>query len=136
MAIVALKSINRTIEFLSFINSFYIDNLTSYELNSSLGLKFIKNNFSEIPIPFENKYNWYVIFELSFNKKIDINHEIEDLLEKALKKNLILDAIKPQNIKQLNNIWKTRELLSYAQKKDGPSIKHDISLPISKIPIF
>ena len=136
LAIVALKSINRTIEFLSFINSFYIDNLTSYELNSSLGLKFIKNNFSEIPIPFENKYNWYVIFELSFNKKIDINHEIEDLLEKALKKNLILDAIKPQNIKQLNNIWKTRELLSYAQKKDGPSIKHDISLPISKIPIF
>ena len=28
------------------------------------------------------------------------------------------------------------EIDSYAQKKNGPSIKHDISLPISKIPIF
>ena len=41
-----------------------------------------------------------------------------------------------ENISQYENIWKTREFISYAQKKDSPSIKHDISLPISKIPKF
>ena len=61
---------------------------------------------------------------------------MDRVLEKALEKKNIMNAIKPQNIKQINNIWKTREWLSFAQKKDGPSIKHDISIPISKIPIF
>ena len=53
-----------------------------------------------------------------------------------MRKKNILDAVKPQSIAQSNNIWKTREWLSYAQKKNGPSIKHDISLPLSKIPVF
>ena len=39
-------------------------------------------------------------------------------------------------LSQFNNIWKTRDWLSFAQKKDGPSIKHDISIPISNIPTF
>ena len=67
---------------------------------------------------------------------IDLEKKIEFLLEEAIEKEIIIDAIKPQNISQYENIWKTREFMSYAQKKDGPSIKHDISLPISKIPKF
>ena len=99
-------------------------------------MSFIETNFKDIPIPFKNKYPWYVIIELSYLKKINIDREIEVLLEEAIAKEIIIDAIKPRNILQEQNIWKTRDFLSYAQKKDGPSIKHDISIPISKIPKF
>ena len=55
----------KVLDFFNFINSSHHENLTAFELNSNLGLKFIKNNFNEIPIPFSNKYPWYVIIELS-----------------------------------------------------------------------
>ena len=135
-AILAFKNINKVIEFFNFVNSSHHENLTSFELNSNLGLELIKKNFNEIPIPFDNRYPWYVIIELSYLKDIDVDQEIIILFEKAIEKDIIIDAIKPQTIAQSNNIWKTREFISYAQKKNGPSIKHDISLPISKIPIF
>ncbi len=136
MAIVALQNIKSVIDFFEFLSSSHQEQLNSFELNSNLGLEFIKKHFKEIKIPFDNNYPWYVIFELSYLKEIDIDNEINIVLETALKKKYILDAIKPQNITQKDNIWKTREWLSFAQKKDGPSIKHDISIPISKLPLF
>jgi FAD/FMN-containing dehydrogenase len=136
MAIVAIKNIKKVIEFLKYINSGYKEQLQSFELNSNLGMSFIKKHFTDIIIPFNNSYPWYVIFELSFLKNIDVEKEIESILEKSVEQKYILDAIKPRNISQFNNIWKTRDWLSFAQKKDGPSIKHDISIPISNIPIF
>ena len=136
MAIVAIKNIKKVIEFLKYINSGYKEQLQSFELNSNLGMSFIKKHFTDIIIPFNNNYPWYVIFELSFLKNIDVEKEIEFILEKSVEQKYILDAIKPQNISQFNNIWKTRDWLSFAQKKDGPSIKHDISIPISNIPTF
>ena len=99
-------------------------------------MSYIKKHYSDISIPFNNNYPWYVIFELSFLQEEDVENIIQKLLEEALEKKYILDAIRPQSIAQTNNIWKTREWLSFAQKRDGPSIKHDISIPISKIPIF
>ena len=136
ITMVALKDIKKVLEFFNFVNSSHHENLTAFELNSNLGLKFIKNIFNEIPIPFSNKYPWYIIIELSSFDNIDLEKKIELLLEEAIKKEIIIDAIRPQNISQYENIWKTREFISYAQKKDSPSIKHDISLPISKIPKF
>ena len=136
MAIVAIKDVKKAIDFLKFINCSYKEQLNSFELNSSLGLNFIKKHYSQISIPFNNSYPWYIIFELSYLQEIDIDIEINILLEKALEKNYILNAIKPKNISETNNIWKTREFLSAAQKKDGLSVKHDISIPISNIPTF
>ncbi len=136
MAIVAIKNIKKVLEFLNYLNSTHIEQLTSFELNSYLGLSLIKKQYPEINLPFENKYPWYVIFEISSLKNININREIETILENSYKKKYIIDGIKPHNISQTNNIWKTREWLSYAQKREGNSIKHDISLPISKIPKF
>ena len=69
MAIVAIKNIKKVIEFLKYINSGYKEQLQSFELNSNLGMSFIKKHFTDIIIPFNNNYPWYVIFELSFFKK-------------------------------------------------------------------
>ena len=49
---VAFKDIKKVLDFFNFVNSSHHENLTAFELNSNLGLKFIKNNFNEIPIPF------------------------------------------------------------------------------------
>ena len=67
---------------------------------------------------------------------VDLEKKINNIIGKSITNKIIFDAIIPQNLKQYNNIWKTRELLSEAQKLNGKSIKHDISIPVEKIPLF
>lgn len=136
MAIVALRNIKDAISFLAMVKDLCFEHLSSFEINSNIGMALIKEHFLNISIPFENKYSWYVILELSSHEKNSLEKKLDSILEKALISKIIVDAIKPQNIKQYNNIWNTREFLSQAQKINGPSIKHDISIPIKKISYF
>ncbi len=135
-SIVAVKNIGNAIRLLSCVNKCYRENLATYELNSYLGLELIQKHFRSIKLPFDNLYPWYVIIELTSSKNENLDEKMNVLLEESLRKKIILDAIQPLNLKQKNEIWKTREFLSNAQKLEGPSIKHDISIPLSNIPLF
>ncbi len=136
MAIVATKSIENAISFLNITKDQCYEYLSAFEVNTKIGFKLIKKYYNKIPIPFDNQYSWYIIFELSAYDNLDLDLKINNVINKALKNKTILDAIIPQNLSQYHNIWKTRELLSEAQKINGKSIKHDISIPIEKIPLF
>ena len=135
-SIVALKNINLALKLLSILNAEQQENLSTYELNTKRGLKLIEKHFKKVNIPFKNSYPFYVIIELTSIKKEKLKSKLRSILKIALKKDIILDFLLPSSLKQKNDIWSTRELISEAQKIDGPSIKHDISLPISKIPTF
>src|SRR5258708_22347183 len=61
---------------------------------------------------------------------------MEANLGEALEKGLVLDAALAQNETQARAFWGLRENHSEAQKREGPSIKHDVSVSVSKIPAF
>jgi FAD/FMN-containing dehydrogenase len=61
---------------------------------------------------------------------------MEALLERALEAGLVTDAAVAQSKTQRGDLWKLREDLSESQKHAGGSIKHDISVPIGRIPEF
>ncbi len=136
LAIVAVKNISKGIDLLNEIKITALEYLSSFELNSAVGFKLIKKNFPEIKLPFNNKYAWYIIIELSTHSNNDLNIELSKILKYNLKKGNILDFIQSKNKIQANSIWQTRELLNKAQKMEGPSIKHDISIPLSNISSF
>ena len=48
----------------------------------------------------------------------------------------ILDAVVAANETQTAALWALREGISEAQNHEGPSLKHDISVPVSSIPAF
>ena len=102
-------------------------------------LTFNLPNFGKSYLPNFNKRSFQNInLDLEYASQKITNEKIinvSELRELIIKNNDKLKVIKSQ-IEQSKNIWKTREFLSYAQKKNGLSIKHDISLPISKIPMF
>ncbi len=136
MAMIATQNIENVINFLSFVKSQCHEHLSAFEVNTNVGLNLINKFFSDIPIPFKNKYAWYTIFELSSSDNFDLESKIDKIITKAIEKKIVSNAIKPQNLKQYKDLWKTRELLSEAQRIQGNSIKHDISIPIDKIPFF
>ena len=65
MAIVATNTINNLINFLKITKNDCYEYFSSFEINTNIGLNLINKFYNDIPIPFDNQYNWYAIVELS-----------------------------------------------------------------------
>ena len=111
--------------------------LTSFELISDvvfqIGLKHIPDTRS----PIETRSPWHVLMEVSSGHSADeAREQIEAILTDAFETGLIQDAAISANMAQAAEFWRLREGFSDAQKPEGGSIKHDISVPVASIPDF
>ena len=87
--------------------------------------------------PFAAKHPWYALLEISSGEGGGrAANQLETLLVKANDDGLIRDAALASSMQQSRDFWKLRESMSEAQKGAGGSIKHDISVPIARIPEF
>jgi FAD/FMN-containing dehydrogenase len=65
-----------------------------------------------------------------------LRESIETALVKASQERLVEDAVFADSEAQRSALWRLREDMSEAQKYEGGSIKHDVSVPLSRIPDF
>jgi FAD/FMN-containing dehydrogenase len=87
--------------------------------------------------PFAQRYPAYVLVELADTADEQaLTALLEDVMGRALERDLCLDAAVSASLAQLQALWRLREEISEAQRADGPHLKHDISLPIEHIPAF
>ncbi len=111
--------------------------LTAFEFWSRLGLQFVLSHMPGTRDPLAAAHPWYALLEISsgeFGGRASA--QMEALLVKASEDELILDAAIAGSLQQSKDFWKLRESLSEAQKPAGGSIKHDISVPVARIPEF
>lgn len=87
--------------------------------------------------PLTSDWPWYVLMEISSGRSAeDARGLIEDILGAALEAELAGDAVIAASLGQAEALWNFREVLPEAQKAEGASIKHDVSVPIASIPTF
>ena len=87
--------------------------------------------------PLSTPHPWYVLMELSSSRPdAGVRESFDALLETAFTDGIISDAVVAENIGQANALWRLRETLPEAQKHEGGSIKHDVSVPVSRVPEF
>ena len=67
-----------------------------------------------------------------FNQTINFH----DYLQDCISKDVLIDGLQSGTSSRTEQFWLMRESITYASAKDGPQVKHDISIPISKIPKF
>lgn len=111
--------------------------LTAFELISDLALVLVERHYPQCRYPFGAHHPYAVLLEVSDHE--DDAHAralLAEVIEAALGKEIIDDAIVAQNLAQSRMLWALRENISEAQAAEGPNIKHDISLPIATIPEF
>jgi FAD/FMN-containing dehydrogenase len=60
----------------------------------------------------------------------------EDGMAAAITGGLVADAVVASSHAQAAALWKLRESISESQKREGASIKHDISVPVAQVPDF
>jgi FAD/FMN-containing dehydrogenase len=113
------------------------ERITGYELMARVCLDLVLAHMPGTRDPLASRHPWYVLVELSDS---GANEALESLLQSALEaaaeEGLVLDAALAASQAQRAALWKIREDISEAQKQDGPSIKHDVSVPVSRVPRF
>jgi FAD/FMN-containing dehydrogenase len=109
--------------------------LTSFELLSEIAVDFSIHHGIDIRDPLQSKHPWYVLMELS-SPRDDARATLEAILAEGLEDGIVDDAVIASNISQRKAFWKLRDEMSAAQKPEGGSIKHDISVPVAAVPDF
>ncbi|QOZ56381.1 FAD-binding oxidoreductase [Bradyrhizobium sp. CCBAU 53338] len=134
-AYVGLKSPAAALKLLTIAQSEAANALTSFELLSEMAVDFSVRHGIDVRDPLAEKHPWYVLMELS-SPGDDARTPLETILARAMEEEIVDDAVIAANLTQRSNFWKLREEMSAAQKPEGGSIKHDISVPIAAVPVF
>ena len=111
--------------------------LQAFEYFSGDCLDLVLTHAEGVQEPFDQRYPAYVLVELADTAdEAGLTALLENVIGTALERGLCLDAAVSASLSQLQTLWKLREEISEAQRADGPHLKHDVSLPIERIPDF
>jgi D-lactate dehydrogenase (cytochrome) len=134
-AFVGLKSPDEALKLLAISQNEAAGGLTSFELLSDISVDFSVRHGIDIRHPLANKHPWYVLMELSSSRE-DARDALEAILSRGMEDGIVDDAVIAASLSQRQAFWKLRDEMSAAQKPEGGSIKHDISVPVAAVPAF
>jgi FAD/FMN-containing dehydrogenase len=126
------------VELLSRLTDAVGERVTAFELigDGPLGLV-LKHGTTGMRAPLGHVAPWSVLLDVSeVSARLDLQPAVEDMLGAAIEDGLVLDAALAASDSQAHAFWALREHVPEAQRLEGPSIKHDISVAISRIPDF
>lgn len=111
--------------------------LTGFELMPRIGLEFTVRHLPGARDPLAQAHAWYVLMEISSGTEAEgARALVEAIFEDAANGGLVEDAALAETIEHRKAFWHLRHGMSEVQKQEGGSIKHDISVPVAKIPEF
>lgn len=139
-ALVALNSIEEAVEVLAAARKGFAAALTGFELIAANCLHGVVRIYPEQRLPFSGdsaRAPWFALLELSDSESEEHARErFERIIGQCLEEGLILDAVIAENVAQSQALWHLRESIPLAEKAFGKSVKHDISVPASRMAEF
>lgn len=87
--------------------------------------------------PLSGRHSWHVLVEATTpDAAADIAGELERLLAAALQQGIIEDAVIAANEGQAEAFWKLRDTISEAEREEGQTLAHDVSVAVADMPTF
>ncbi|MFA7269530.1 MAG: FAD-binding oxidoreductase [Sterolibacterium sp.] len=117
------------------------ERISAFEIVGRSALELVLKHIPAARDPLAQAYDWQVLVELSdVIPGPDTSKKLGGMLEKILAAEMgagrLFDATLAQSEAQAGSLWQLRECIAEAQKIEGRSIKHDVSVPISHIAEF
>jgi len=136
-ALAGLPSIEAALAFLSLARRRLGAQLTAFELIGRPVLDLVARHVPEQPQPLPALAQpWYALLEVSANEA-GAADALQRLAEAALHEGVLEDAAIAHSLRQAAAFWRLRdEAIGLAQARDGGNVKHDISVPVSRVPAF
>lgn len=139
-ALVGLQSVEAAVSLLSIARKGFGPALTGFELIAGNCLHLVTHHFPQQRMPFDGPsaaLPWYALLELSDSESADHARErFETVVGDAIEAEVVVDAVIAENISQSKALWHLRESIPLAEKEQGKSIKHDVSVPVSSMADF
>jgi D-lactate dehydrogenase (cytochrome) len=113
------------------------DQLTAFELIPRIGLEMAIRHVPGVSDPLAAPHPWYALLEVSSSQtNSGLRQSLEAFLAETMEAGLIEDGVVAQSAGQARDLWRIREGMVEAQKYEGASIKHDVSVPVSRVAEF
>jgi FAD/FMN-containing dehydrogenase len=136
-AFIAVRDPAAAVSLLGALRQASGDCVTSFELIPRIGVDLTTRHIPGVVDPLSTPSAWYVLAEVSSARAAEpLDAILQKVLERALGDRWISDAAVAQNDREREAFWRLRESIPEAQRKDGASLKHDISVPVSQVPRF
>ncbi|MDR7378427.1 FAD/FMN-containing dehydrogenase [Rhodoferax ferrireducens] len=137
VALVAVPSPQQALDLLGLAQARLGAGLTAFEILSDTCVALVLQHIPGTRRPLAEVSPWYVLLELSASTgEAQAAEAMEGLLEATMESEWVTDAALATNLAQSEALWALRENISEAQAAESKTIKHDIALPISRIPAF
>ena len=113
------------------------DQLTAFELIPRLGLEMAIRHAPGVSDPLAAPARWYALLEVSSSQtEGGLRASLEAFLAEAMQEGLVQDGVLAASSEQARALWRIREGMVEGQKYEGGSIKHDVSVPVSRVADF
>ena len=133
----AVPSMQAAVDLLGLAHQRLGPGLTGFEVMGQFALSLVDKHYPQLRVPLWKETPWCVLLENSDSEnEAHARGQFESLLEAALDAGCVTDAVVAENLTQARGLWHIRESITLAQAEEGLNIKHDISIPVSRIPDF
>jgi FAD/FMN-containing dehydrogenase len=133
----AVPSLEAAVKLLGLAQQHLGASLTGFEVMGQFALSLVPKHYPQQRVPLYQETPFCVLLENADQEsEAHARAQFERLLETALDQGVVTDAVVAENIAQARQLWHIRESIPLAQSEEGLNIKHDISIPVSRIPQF
>ena len=131
-----LASPARALELLRFLEE-RTNSIEGFELVPQDSLDLVLKHVPGTRPPLSAKWPWHVLAEAATSAPgMDLGADLERLLGEALRAGIIGDAVLASNEAQADAFWKIRDSISEAERAEGQTLAHDISVAVADMPAF
>ena len=131
-----VESPMRALEMLRFLEA-RTASIEGFELVPQDSLELVLKHIPDTRAPLSGEHRWHVLIEATaVESATDITAELQRLLEAALQQGIISDAVLAASEGQAEAFWKLRDSISEAERAEGQTLAHDISVPVADMPRF
>lgn len=132
-ALLGIESAGIAVDVLGRLREALDDRIESFELVPDYVINMVARHVPDAKLPLETTFPWYVLIETSTGSDPE---RLESALMREAEEGRVLDAIIAKNEAEAESFWRLRHSIAEAERQDGRSLKHDISVPLSKMQEF
>jgi FAD/FMN-containing dehydrogenase len=133
VALAALQSTADAMRLLRHLRGACSDQIVAFEMMTDLAFDLAIRHGNDLASPFARTYPCYALIEAAADAE---DSALQLALANALETGEALDAVIAKNGSEAAKLWAIRHEIPWAQRREGVSIKHDISVPVGRIDDF
>ena len=132
-AMMTMRSSGQAVELLAHLQRAIPDSIEAFELISDRNLQLVLEHVPGGRMPFAEAADWYVLMHAAMRER---QEDLQVALTGAIERGLVDDVVIAKNDTEAEALWHLRHSISAAERAGGRALKHDVSVPLSRMQEF